>query len=208
LTSDDCVLTAVVKSTQALAEIISIDPSPALSLPGVTGFLSASDIPAGGKNEVYGAPLFAACVTEYVGQPLGIILADSADLAEHAANRVSVTYGPPPAGKKAVITIQDAITAGSWYDDPYSLGRKLSRSFGGDVSSAIADAEHKIEGGCYSLPSQQHMYMETQVAVAVPGEEGELTVYSSTQSLDAVQKAVAEVVGVGYHQVNVGKWGT
>ena len=201
----DFCLTAVVKSSQALAEIISIDPSAALALPGVTTFLSDTTIPTSGKNEVCGAPLFADGTVEYVGQPLGIILANSPNLAEHAAALVTVKYGPPPDGKKPVITIQDAITAGSWYENPYGLGPLMQMSCGGDVAAAVAATEHRIEGACYSLPGQQHMYMEPQVAVAVPGEDGGLTVYSSTQSLDAVQKGVAEVLGRGYHQVNVGE---
>ena len=41
---------AIVPSTQALAHIVSIDPNPALELPGVVTFVGPDDIPAGGRN--------------------------------------------------------------------------------------------------------------------------------------------------------------
>ena len=56
----------------------------------------------------------------------------------------------------------------------------------------------------YRLPSQQHFYMEPQAAVAVPGEDGCLTVHSATQSLDAVQASVAQALGMPANKVNIG----
>jgi indole-3-acetaldehyde oxidase len=45
--------------------------------------------------------------------------------------------------------------------------------------------------------------METQTALALPGEDGCVSVWSATQSLDAVQAAVAGVLGVAFNQVTV-----
>ena len=57
----------------------------------------------------------------------------------------------------------------------------------------------------YRTPSQQHFYMEPQAAVAVPEEDGCLTVHSATQSLDAVQASVAQALGMPANKVNVGE---
>ena len=46
--------------------------------------------------------------------------------------------------------------------------------------------------------------METQNAVAEPDEDGTMRVWSSTQTIDGVQSAVARVLGVPAHSVNVG----
>ena len=56
----------------------------------------------------------------------------------------------------------------------------------------------------YSLPTQSHFYMETQNAVAEPGEDGTMRVWSSTQTMDGVQSAVARVLAVPAHSVEVG----
>ena len=66
--------------------------------------------------------------------------------------------------------------------------------------------EHYYELLCrYMLPSQQHMYMEPHVSVAEPDEDDTILVWSSTQTPDACQKAVADVLGLPYHNVRVSK---
>ncbi len=78
-------LIAVVKASIARGSIKSIDPSPALELPGVAAFVGAQDIPKGGANHTFGCPVFADKEVGYAGQPLGVIVAASRDLAERAA---------------------------------------------------------------------------------------------------------------------------
>jgi xanthine dehydrogenase large subunit len=73
------------------------------------------------------------------------------------------------------------------------------------VAGLIAKAPRSIKGGCYSLPAQQHFYMETQVSLVDPLEDGAVRVHSSTQSLDAVQLAVAQVLQLPFNKVTVGK---
>eukprot|EP00879_Flechtneria_rotunda_P028287 GHRR01030386.1.p1 GENE.GHRR01030386.1~~GHRR01030386.1.p1 ORF type:complete len:246 (+),score=85.33 GHRR01030386.1:812-1549(+) len=72
-----------------------------------------------------------------------------------------------------------------------------------DIDKIIAAAPLQIKGATYRLPSQQHMYMETQTAVAEPQEDGCLKVTSATQSLDAVQQAVAAVLRLPFHKITV-----
>ena len=59
--------------------------------------------------------------------------------------------------------------------------------------------------GRYKLPSQQHFYMEPQGALVLPDEDGTFTVTSSTQNIDAVQKAVAEVLNLPMHKITAGQ---
>lgn len=75
------------------------------------------------------------------------------------------------------------------------------------VHKIIMSSPHQITNGSYSLPSQQHMYMETQIAVAEPLEEGAVRVTSSTQSLDAIQQVVAAVLDIPFNKVTVGETG-
>ena len=72
----------------------------------------------------------------------------------------------------------------------------------GDTASAFADCEHVFEGRADSN-GQEHLYIETQGAYAVPTENGGLRVHSSTQGPTAVQRAVCRVTGVPMHQVEV-----
>jgi len=65
--------------------------------PGVVAFISAKDIP--GENKVKGgasdAPLFAEERVEFVGQHIGVVVAESPRQAQTAAALVSVRYGHP-----------------------------------------------------------------------------------------------------------------
>ena len=65
-----------------------------------------------------------------------------------------------------------------------------------------------LSGSCfcrYQLPSQQHMYMETQCSVAEPDENGGMSIVSSTQTLDGVQSAAARALGIPCHAVTACK---
>eukprot|EP00775_Hariotina_reticulata_P011870 gene11870-12014_t len=72
-----------------------------------------------------------------------------------------------------------------------------------EVAQLIAAAPRRIKDGCYSLPAQQHFYMEPQAALAEPQEDGTVRVHSSTQSLDAVQLAVAQVLQLPFNKITV-----
>ena len=69
-----------VESTEALAELQGVDPSPALALPGVAAYIDIADVPKGGANllNTCGTDIiFADKRVEYVGQRIGMVLADS-----------------------------------------------------------------------------------------------------------------------------------
>ena len=72
----------------------------------------------------------------------------------------------------------------------------------GNTQTAFADCEHVFEGRTQQN-GQEHLYIETQGAYAVPTENGGLKVYSSTQGPTAVQRAVCRVTGLSMHQVEV-----
>jgi len=67
----------------------------------------------------------------------------------------------------------------------------------------VAAAPRSIRGGRYFCPSQGHMYMEPQSAIAEPDEDGALNLTVSTQCYDMVQEAVARVMGLPHNKVQV-----
>jgi len=184
-----------VLATQANCKIVSIDPSEALAFPGVVRFLSAEDIT--GTNNFYPAfpdtpeELFCSGHVEYVGQPVGLIVAENNGAAIAASNMVKVTYtdAQPP-----IVTIEDAIKAGSFFPKPDDL-------ILGDAETAIANSPHKIEGDIY-IPDQYHFHMENQTAFCIPSETG-LDVHASTQWPTMTHQAVATVTGLKDNNVTV-----
>ena len=67
-------------------------------------------------------------------------------------------------------------------------------------SPRSARAAHVLEG-TFRTGGQEHFYLETQAALAIPGEGGQLTVHSSTQNPSEVQSLIAHCLGLNQNQV-------
>ncbi|XP_034253474.1 xanthine dehydrogenase-like [Thrips palmi] len=183
-----------VMSTRAHARVLAVDASAALAVPGVAGVLTAADLPA--NQNKFGAinldeEILASGKVLCHGQLVAAVLATEQSVARRAAGLVKVEYQDLP----AVLTIEDAIAADSYLVPPAVLAV-------GDVDKAEAEADHVADGEVRS-PGQEHFYLETQAAVAVPGEDGEMEVTASTQSPTGLQDTVARVLGVPKSRVVV-----
>ncbi|MGL5136803.1 MAG: xanthine dehydrogenase molybdopterin binding subunit, partial [Beijerinckiaceae bacterium] len=87
----------------------------------------------------------------------------------------------------------DAIASDSMVQPDYQFAR-------GDAEAALAKAEHRITGR-FAIGGQEHFYLEGQVALAIPGEAGDVRVISSTQHPTEVQHVTARVLGLPDHAV-------
>ena len=165
----------IVMSTKPHAKILSVDPSPAMDLPGVFEWVDHHDLP-NPKANWWGAPnldetFFAVDEVFTAGQPIGMILADSAKHAEAGARAVKVVYEDLP----AIFTIEEAIAKESYFPHYRYINK-------GDVEGAFKNADH-VFSGVTRMGGQEHFYLETQACVVVPKpEDGEMEVYSSTQN--------------------------
>ena len=165
----------MVLSTKAHAKILDVDFEPALDLPGVVEWVDHHDLPSPEANW-WGAPncdevFFAVEEVFTAGQPIGMILADSAKHAEAGARAVKVQYEDLP----AILTIEEAIAKESYFPHYRYINK-------GDVENAFEKSDH-VFSGIVRMGGQEHFYLETQACVVVPKpEDGEMEVYSSTQN--------------------------
>lgn len=98
--------------------------------------------------------------------------------------------------KKIFFLLQDAINANSYYD---GAGRSISR---GNVEKGFTESDHVIEGEI-KISGQDHFYLETQCALAVPKEEHELEIFSSTQDPTGTQHLVSHILGIPLNRITV-----
>jgi xanthine dehydrogenase large subunit len=178
---------------KAHAAITAMDLAKVRAAPGVVAVLTADDIP--GINDVSPIagddPMFAKGLVEYWGQSLFAVAAETLDAARRAAKLAGIAYEDRP----AILTIGEAMEAKSFLEKPYVMAR-------GDAAAAIDAAPHRIAGRI-EIGGQEHFYLEGQAAMAVPGEDEDVTVYSSTQHPTEAQHKVASVLGIGHHAVTV-----
>jgi len=184
---------ALVLSPHAHARIGKIDFSRALAAPGVVAAIGADDIP--GRNDIApirdNEPALAMGRVEYEGQPVAAIAAATLDQARAAAKLVEIDYEVLP----AVLTIEEAMTRQSYVSPPQHMGR-------GEVEPALDSAPHRLSGEL-RCGGQDHFYLEGQIALAVPGEAGDISVWSSTQHPTEVQHGVAHLLGIPFNAVTV-----
>jgi len=181
------------KSTEAHAQIKSMDLSAVRASPGVVAVFTASDIP--GDNNVSPVTnddrLLADGEVVFMSQPLFLVAATSIRAARRAARLGKVEYAPRP----ALIGVREAMAAGAFIETSQRMGR-------GDVAAALAAAPHRITGEV-EMGGQDHFYLEGQIATATPGEGGQVHILSSTQHPSEIQHLVAHLLNVTHADVTV-----
>lgn len=183
------------------AKIIRIDASEALKMKGVHHFFSAKDIP--GVNSFMTKKLmmvfedeeiFCAETVKYNGQPAGIILAETMEIANHAANYVKIVYGER--SKETLYpTIKDVYAAKA-FDRLHETEFKTAATAEGELEGTTTISDR------FEMAGQYHFTMEAQSCVTMPSDEG-INVYSATQWMDLTQICVADALKVPTSSVNV-----
>ncbi|MBB95670.1 MAG: xanthine dehydrogenase molybdopterin binding subunit [Rhodobacteraceae bacterium] len=181
-------------STIARGRILSMDLEPVRSAPGVVCVMTSEDLPF--ANDVspsaHDEPLLSDGSVHYVGQPLFLVAATSHMAARKAVRLAVVDY----AEETPILTIEEALAADSRFEEgPRVYGR-------GDVPAALARAPRTVSGR-FEIGGQEHFYLESQAAIALPQEGGDVIVGSSTQHPTEIQHKVAEALGVPMHSVRV-----
>ena len=181
--------------TVAHGAILSMDLSAVKAAPGVVAVLTGADMPA--SNDIsptgrHDEPVLAEGLVQFHGQPIFAVIAETREQARRACRLAKVEYDEKP----FVTDIADIDRReGKLVTPPLTLKR-------GDAAAAIAAAPRRLKG-TMAIGGQDHFYLEGHIALAVPGEDMDVTIYSSTQHPSEVQHMVAHVLGVPSHAVTV-----
>ncbi|MGA2779154.1 MAG: xanthine dehydrogenase molybdopterin binding subunit [Steroidobacteraceae bacterium] len=153
-------------------------------MPGVAAIAVAADVP--GENNYsphHDDPIFASDLVQYAGQPLFAVAAASYAQARRAAAAAQVVYEPLP----AILDVRAALAAQSYVLPSERVVR-------GNPFDALPRAPHRLQGTA-TIGGQDHFYLEGQIALALPQEDGGMLIHSSTQHPSEVQQIVAHALG-------------
>jgi len=179
-------------SSIAHGRIREMDLSPLQRMPGVAAVAAAGDVPGDNNYSTHhDDPIFAQGVVQYAGQPLFAVAANSYAAARKAARGGRIEYEPLP----AILDIRAALAAHSYVLPSVHLVR-------GRPHEMLSQAAHRLRGSL-CIGGQDHFYLEGQIAIAVPQEDGTLLVHSSTQHPTEVQQIVARALGKRSNDVTV-----
>ncbi|NVK36260.1 MAG: xanthine dehydrogenase molybdopterin binding subunit [Rhodobacteraceae bacterium] len=166
--------------------ILSMDLGEVEACPGVVKVLTSMDIP--GKNDCSAAfggdPVLAEDELLFFGQVLFVVIATTREAARKAARKAKIEISPIT----PLITVEDAVSADLTVLPDYQFRR-------GSPETGFT-ASDQVQTGVFHIGGQEHFYLEGQVAMAVPQEDGGMHVYTSTQHPSEVQHTVAKVLGV------------
>ncbi len=187
----DELFVSFVGSPVASGVLKGIDKTAALALPGVVACFTAEDIPGPNCFGTIAAdePFLASDELLYLGQPVAIVAAKSPEDLERGRQAVQVDCRE----LSPLLSIEEAIDAERFLGPQKHIGR-------GDARRHLDRASHRLSGEL-KIGGQEQFYLESQAAIAYPAEQDQLVVHSSTQNPTEIQAMVAEVLGLGQHQV-------
>ncbi|KIT17852.1 xanthine dehydrogenase molybdopterin binding subunit [Jannaschia aquimarina] len=187
-----CLHLAFGLSEHAAGTLDALNLDAVRAAPGVIAVIGPDDLNPmpDCSPSLHDEPLLCDGTIHYAGQPLYIVVADSHLAARRAArlHEATVTEADP------ILTIEQALDAEAWFDGGPRVWGK------GDLDAALARAPRRMDG-TLEIGGQEHFYLEGQAALALPGEDGEMHVVTSTQHPTEIQHKVADALGVPMHAV-------
>lgn len=180
-------------SSVAHGKIKHVDLSAAEQMPGVVRVFTYKDIT--GENQIGGIvqdePLLAEHEVDFCGMPVAFVVAETDEAARAAVKKISIDIEPLP----VITDPREAQAQGQLIVPP--------RTFALGNTDTTWQQCNYVFSGVADTNGQEHLYIETQGAYAIPQENNGLKIYSSTQSPRATQFASCRVIGVPMHQVEV-----
>ena len=194
----------ILRSHRPHARILSIDASRARRLPGVHAVITGHDLPArfGILPVSQDERALEHEKVRYVGDPVAAVAAVDEETALAACDAIMVEYQD----LEAVMTIADALREPTdepiheYARRPANIHRMASYEFG-DVEAGFAAADH-VRDDVFFFQGNTHLPMEQHSATATY-VDGRLTLWSSTQVVHYVHRALAQVLGLPLNRIRV-----
>lgn len=185
---------AVGKSPVAKGQLIGLNLDGVKRHSGVVDVVTIEDMPA--ETDIgpvfKGDPILAGPSIEYAGQPVFIVAAESFMQAKKAVKQAEIQVDADP---NPTLTIAQSLQTGERVRPDHSMQK-------GDVEQGLKEAAHTLTNEFYCA-GQEHFYLEGQVSLAIPTDDGGVEIMTSSQHPSEVQKLVAEVLGIAMHKVCV-----
>ncbi len=193
---------SIATATIARGRIKSIEATAARRMPGVLLVMTHENAP---KQAPFQAkaddrharpkPQLANDKVQYFGQPVALVVAETAETARAAASSIVVDYQPEPGAFVLDAASRDA------YDPGKSANGASADSKLGDFDKAFAAAPVQLDQ-IYRTPYQSHAMMEPHASLA-SWQGDKLTVTSALQLIESAHKSIADTLMLAPDKVEV-----
>ncbi len=198
----------VLRSPEASARLTRIDASKARALPGVACVLTHVELPdrmaptdipgqTGRKRLDTDQQILVRERVRYHGEPLALVAAESAAIAEKAMDLIAFDLEPLP----GVYSVEDALAPGAPVVQGADNIVSTYKVRKGDVQAGFAAADTIIEN-TYHTQFIEHAFLEPEVGLAWVDENEVINIRMSTQVIEHF-RFIAEAVGVPHNKVRI-----
>lgn len=191
----------MVRSTIARGRIKAIHVP---ELPEGYYFISAKDIPAQGKNELWMIAKDWRCFAEdyvlYVGETIGLVVGPDRSVLKRIKAQIKIDYEE----QTPAVTIDDGIhcVGGPMFPEKNSnVMCELFCEKGRPMDEVFAEADEVFEE-TIETPYQEHVHLETNSAIA-DMEDGKFVFYASAQCPFYIRKSIAGLLDIPYDDIIV-----
>ncbi|MGI8911921.1 MAG: xanthine dehydrogenase family protein molybdopterin-binding subunit [Rubrobacteraceae bacterium] len=184
-----------VRSEIARGRVTRVDAGETEALPGVIAVITHENAPKLADTGDKELAVLQSDEVAYRGQYVGAVVAETFEVARHAASLVRVSYDEEPHDAE-LRTDHDGLYAPEVVNPAFPTDTEE-----GDFDGAFASAAVTLDE-TYTTPTEHNNPMEPHTTVAI-WEGGDLTLYESTQGVHAVRKTVAGVFGLDRERVRV-----
>ena len=201
MTLPDMQYAYMVRSTIARGRIKAIHVP---ELPEGYYFISAKDIPAQGKNELWMIAKDWRCFAEdyvlYVGETIGLVVGPDRSVLKRIKAQIKIDYEE----QTPAVTIDDGIhcVGGPMFPEKNSnVMCELFCEKGRPMDEVFAEADEVFEE-TIETPYQEHVHLETNSAIA-DMEDGKFVFYASAQCPFYIRKSIAGLLDIPYNDIIV-----
>jgi xanthine dehydrogenase large subunit len=185
------VFVGVVTCKISKGKLLSVDKTKALAHNNCLGVYTSEDLAAKKWGAIFhDQPILVEDEISYYDEACAIIASDNRYKVQEIINLVQLEV----LEEEACLTIQKARELDDYV---YKAPKPFKQ---GDVNQAFDKSAHCLEG-TFICGGQEHFYMESQAALAIPNENGQIEVHASSQHPSETQRVVAEALGVPFHKV-------
>src|SRR5713226_6028504 len=190
----------ILRSPLPHARIRQVDASRARVMPGVHAVLTGEDLPIKYGILPVSQDEEALCSEKvrYVGDPVAAVAATDEWNADAALDAIDVSFEALP----SVMSIDEALTQPGEPIHPRGNVHKAVALEFGDTEEGLRSADHTREDVVF-FEGNTHLPMEQHAAVAQYGQDGKLTVWSSTQTPHYVHRALGKVLELPMSRIRV-----
>lgn len=208
ITPDKLLHGKVLFSHQPHARMLSIDLSEALAVPGVVTILTAEDIPVNEYGLIFpdqpvliglGSDKSYSDVSRWEGDQVAVVVAETETAASIAREKIKIEWEPLPIIGTMTEAMRDDVIIQPWHGSNVLKKYQIRK---GDMDAGWNAADVIIEGE-YTLPYQEHAFLQPEAGLGYMDEEGRVTVEIGGQWVHEDLEQIAHALDLPAEKVRV-----